>query len=130
MPRLQLLHQGQKSPRYGVPIVGRQKGTESKARLPDNVTLGKDLQLSMLPLPPLEDEDNKYLPQKRCDLKLQEIHCKLGQAHSKCGDTLRGLPPHWLPTADPAHETRKDPSLPRPRAPGCELLCLRLRPSA
>lgn len=41
-----------------VVIVGRQKGTESKARLPDNVTLGKDLQFSMLQLPHLEDEDN------------------------------------------------------------------------
>lgn len=63
MPRLQLLHQGQKSPLYRVLVIyvlidGRQKGTESKARLPDNVTLGKDLQLSMLPPPHLEDEDN------------------------------------------------------------------------
>lgn len=34
-------------------IVGRQEGTKSKARLPDNVTLAKHLQL-----PHLEDEDN------------------------------------------------------------------------
>lgn len=34
-------------------IVGRQKGTESKARIPDNVTLAKNLQP-----PHLEDEDN------------------------------------------------------------------------
>lgn len=41
------------SARYILVIVGRQKGTESKARLPDNVTLAKTLQL-----PHLEDEDN------------------------------------------------------------------------
>lgn len=38
---------------YILVIVGRQKGTESKARLPDNVTLAKNLQP-----PHLEDEDN------------------------------------------------------------------------
>lgn len=75
-----------------VVIVGRQKGTESKARLPDNVTLGKDLQFSMLQLPHLEDEDNNICLRNTVIIsQLQKIQCKLGQAHSKRGDMIRDL---------------------------------------
>lgn len=77
-------------------IVGRQKGTESKARLPDNVTLGKDLQLSMLPPPHLEDEDNNICL-RNIVISVTENTMQTGQAHSKCGDTLRGPPLVSLP---------------------------------
>lgn len=56
------------SARYILVIVGRQKGTESKARPPDNVTLAKTLQP-----PHLEDEENSICLRKRSG-KDGELH--------------------------------------------------------
>lgn len=72
---------------------GTQECTESKARLPDSVTLAKNLQLSMQ-LPHLENEDNSICLRNVVINQLQKIQRKLCQAYSKCSDTqgTRPLP--------------------------------------
>lgn len=92
-------------------IVGRQKGTESKARLPDNVTLGKDLQLSMLPPPHLEDEDNNICL-RNIVISVTENTMQTGPGTQQRRGHAQGTPTCLAPVpTDPLHEIHKDPPL-------------------